>query len=284
MPKSLIEKCGGYLKQRFDSHRRAMEGRVIAGIDTVINWIDLSHVLTTNGKNAVEILIAIAYLSSQKTTGRLETSIETLARAASLFDLFQFDFAIYYPFLEKSISSFSEAFYFIEAFADYIYTLPMSRAFAVSMSGVKVILQGKSLLRIPLCLRGYQCKVCVDDRDDLGFCRTCKLAVYCVLCFLKGIDARLDEQYKCIKCNAIQACDIQSALKFQGLDWSIDFFRVFIPALYLYQAHGRQQFVDMFQLKRDTEFNLEAVPKMLSDYKLPIVQALLPYIKMLVAA
>ena len=109
--------------------------------------------------------------------------------------------------------------------------------------------------------------------------------VYCVTCFSKtGEPHRLNASYKCTNCKTFQKHDMESTLKLRHLDWSFHFFKVFIPALYLHQCHERKEYVDIFQLKVDTKFDLEAIPKQIEEYKLPIVVSLLRYVKMLIVA
>ena len=254
---------------------------------TACTEIDLTKVINSDDEGGAMLLFALAYLnvSANDRVSCLQTSINDIAHALFLVDPLQASSDILQPFLDEKLSSFTAICQLLESSNALSKASPLTDAAVIELAKLRFDLKGENLLSTPIIMNGYRCEACIEDRDERGFCKNCKCAVFCPTCYKnESKSERLDSSYNGISCRTYQKRDLHSVLKLFGLDWSISVFRVLYPALYLYQAHSNQEFVDVFAFKQKVGFDLKEIPKEIRESQLEIVKTLVPFIRMLVYA
>ena len=288
LPKEILEKTGDFFKAYISTDDAEEAGEPAAKRKKI--EIDLSQVIDESEVSGVLLIFDMVCADRLKRKRLLDVPIVDIARALSLVDVLQARSSILQPLLEEKVTSFASLSQLINASFSLLDRRPLTHSAVLEIAKLKLTIEGENLLTYPLVLRGFQCTLCRDDLDDEGFCQGCKCTVYCVECYGKNCFDRyeLDEHYHCVNCKKIQKYNRESFLKPQGLDWSIDVFKVFYPALYLRQAYEKKEFADIFKLKQELKFDLEDIPKRIVDFDpndgLEIIKSLLPYIRMLISA
>jgi hypothetical protein len=248
--------------------------------------IDLSKIVSPDEAPGVRLILALAHLhySSPESMKFLIAPHSEISLALLLADVFQISHDLFKGLLEERLDSAASIFQVLDAMTKFSTVRPLSMVSLKWLAALQVSLRGCQFIDHPLALGGFRCEACVNDRDEKGFCRSCLNAVYCVPCFKADNDTYpLNAEFQCSNCAKTEKYTFASRLKLYKLDWVMNAFKVFCPAIYLHDAYKREEFVNPFNFKKESGFESDGIKilDVLSDSELPIVEKLMPYVKML---